>query len=368
MLDRNTYGRETQIRDLVQRVVYCLASGMPGIDLPLPLEIRNQSEQAVTEPMEMALILRTLLSNLSASTFAGKMPVADDIEAFLFEKSGQGIIVLWNKNDVVDGAPVSLSLGKQPVRLDLWGNATPMLQTVVARGEDDDETARRAVSAQVQLKVGRMPVILTGIDIEMGKLRASLALDRPLIESTFQQHTRHIQFKNPFNVPISGTLKLHAPHGWNLTPSSFTFTLNPGETFDHDLDIEFPYNTIAGPHSITADFNVQGDRHLTFSEPLAVSVGLSDVGTQCMAFRDGPDVVVQQMISNYGDQPINYTTFASYPGRPRIERLISTLRPGQTTVKRFRFTDIPRGATSKIRIGLKEVDGDRILNDEVEIK
>jgi hypothetical protein len=113
---------------------------------------------------------------------------------------------------------------------------------------------------------------------------------------------------------------------------------------------------------------VQADEHFTFSEPLAVAVGLSDVGTQCMAFRDGNDIVVQQMISNYGDQPINYVTFAAYPGRPRIERLVSSLRPGQTALKRFRFNNIPPDNTARIRIGLKEVDGERILNDEVEVK
>jgi hypothetical protein len=330
--------------------------------------VRHQSEQSVTEPLEAALIMRTLLSTLSGSTFQGRVPLAEEIDSFLFEKGGQGIIVLWNKDDVVEGQPLSVSLGKHPVRLDLWGNATPMLQTIAARAEDDDETSRHSVSAQVQLKVGRMPIILTGIDLDMAKLRTSLAIDRPLIESTFQQHTRHIRFTNPCNVPVSGTLKLHPPRGWDITPASFTFTLNAGETFDHDMDIEFPYNTIAGPHAFTADFNVQGDRHFTFSEPLALSVGLSDVGTQCMAFRDGADVVVQQMISNYGDQPINYSAFAAYPGRPRIERLISTLRAGQTTVKRFRFVNVPPGPSAKIRIGLKEVDGNRILNDEVEIK
>jgi hypothetical protein len=177
-----------------------------------------------------------------------------------------------------------------------------------------------------------------------------------------------VRFTNPYNQAIGGTLKLRAPKGWTLTPPVYSFTLNPGESFERDLTIEFPYNTVAGPHNLQASFNVQADEHFTFSEPLAVAVGLSDVGTQCMAFRDGNDIVVQQMISNYGDQPINYVTFAAYPGRPRIERLVSSLRPGQTALKRFRFNNIPPDNTARIRIGLKEADGERILNDEVEVK
>jgi hypothetical protein len=189
-----------------------------------------------------------------------------------------------------------------------------------------------------------------------------------LIESTFQTHTRKLRFTNPYNQPIGGTLKLHAPAGWNLNPPSFTFTLNPGESLEKDLAIEFPYNSLAGPHNLTAEFNLQADRHVVFSEPLSLVLGLSDLGTRCMAFRAGADVVVQQMISNYGDHPITYSTFSSYPGRPRIERLVTTLTPGQTVIKKYRFVNVPLGKTSRIRVGLKEVDGNRILNDEVEIE
>jgi NPCBM-associated, NEW3 domain of alpha-galactosidase len=220
----------------------------------------------------------------------------------------------------------------------------------------------------VQLKVGRLPLILTGIDSQMCQLRASLVFDQPLIESSFQSHTRHIRFSNPYSQPIGGTLKLHAPQGWNLTPPVFNFTLNAGESFDHELTVEFPYNSIAGTQPVTADFDLQADRHIVFTEPVALTLGLSDVGTQCMAFRDGADVVVQQMVTNYGEQPINYTTYANYPGRPRIERLVTSLNPGQTTVKKYRFINVPPDQSPRIRVGLKEADGNRILNDEVEIK
>jgi len=37
-------------------------------------------------------------------------------------------------------------------------------------------------------------------------------------------------------------------------------------------------------------------------------------------------------------------------------------------MKKYRFNNIPLDQPSRIRVGLKEVDGNRILNDEVEIK
>jgi hypothetical protein len=362
------YNRETRIRDLAERIVYAMSSDVPRIDLPVPIVSRQQGDERIAEPQESALIMRTLLSALSGASFRGKLPIGQGIEAFLFERSGDGIVVLWNKDDVAESKPLAVSLGEHPICMDLWGNAAPLIELSPAAGDEQESAHRRVSSGLVQLKVGRMPLILTGIDSNMGRLRASLAFDKPLIESSFQSHTRHIHFTNPYTQPIGGTLKLHAPPGWNLTPPSFDFTLNAGETFDRELTVEFPYNSIAGPQPVTADFDVQADRHISFTEPVALTLGLSDVGTQCMAFRDGTDIIVQQMITNYGEQPITYSAYANYPGRPRIERLVTSLNPGQTAVKKYRFSNVAADITSRIRVGLKEVEGNRILNDEVEIK
>src|SRR4029077_3665236 len=97
---------------------------------------------------------------------------------------------------------------------------------------------------------------------------------------------------------------------WTINPPTQTFTLNPGETFDRDITIEFPYNSFAGPKTINAEFQVQADNNSSFTAPIVLTLGLSDVGLQTLALGDGIDVIVQQMITNYGDKPIDYTAFA----------------------------------------------------------
>jgi len=74
------------------------------------------------------------------------------------------------------------------------------------------------------------------------------------------------------------------------------------------------------------------------------------------------------MISNYGDKPIDYTAFAVYPGEPRQERLIQQLGPGRTIVKLYRFTNVHFIPNAKVRSGLREVEGTRILNDEATVQ
>jgi hypothetical protein len=360
LVDRATYGRDEQIRDLAERVIYALSAGARRIDLPLPFNVAAGEDGGVVEqPQELLMVIRTLTSTLGGTTYRGKVPIADGVEAFLFDRGGQGIIALWDRAAGGAGAEprtLPLNLGPRPVMVDLWGNVTPLFRTAEQRKD-----------GKVPVKLGATPVFLVDVDGEMAQLRASVALDRPLLESSFEPHLRRLRFTNPCRQTIGGMVKLKAPPGWTLNPPTFTFTLNPGETFERELRIEFPYNSFAGEKTLTAEFSLGADAASGFDVPIGLSLGLSDVGMQTLALRDGDDVVVQQMISNYGDRPIDYTAFAVFPGQARQERIVTKLAAGRTTVKKYRFKAVGTGE-SKVRVGLKELSGTRVLNDEVEIR
>jgi hypothetical protein len=351
-----SYGREEQIRDLAERVVYALAGGASRIDFPLPFTLRRDGDQVSDEPDELLLVIRTLVTQLAGATFRGKVPIAPNVEAFLFDRDGQGVLVLWSRGNSTASKQLALNLGDHPMRVDLWGNVTPLLQ---ADGDNADT---------VNLDVGPMPIFLVDIDATTAQMRASVGFDQPLLESSFEAHERRIHFVNPSKMTISGELKLTGPPGWNLTPSVFTFSLDPGEVFDRAVTIEFPYNSYAGSKTVTADFQVQAERDTSFSVPITLNLGLSDVGMQTLALRDKNDLVVQQMITNYGDTPIDYTAFAVYPGQARQERLVTKLGPGHTTIKLYRFKNVQFIPNAKVRSGLREVEGTRILNDEAPVQ
>ena len=362
-LDRARYGRETQIRDFAQRVVYALSAGAGRIDVPLPFAVRRDGEALVKQPQEMLIILRTLLTTLGGAEYRGRVPLAEGVEAFLFDRRGQGVLVLWDRGTDRTAKRLALNLGPRAAGVDLWGNATPLLRTPGDRGR-----------GEVRVDVGPMPTFLVDIDGRQAQLRASVAVDRPLIESSFTSHPRRLGFANPYSTAIGGRVKLKPPAGWTVTPPAFTFTLNPGERFDREVTIEFPYNSFAGPKTIAAEFTLGGgagdaaDGGGAFSVPITLHLGLSDVGAQTLALRDGGDVVVQQMISNYGDKPVDYTAFAIFPGQARQERLVTGLAPGRTTVKRYRFKGAVVTPGLKVRAGVKELEGTRILNEGVEVQ
>lgn len=373
-LDRQQYGRDVQIRDLAQRIVYALSADAKRIDLKLPFTVIRQrqtdpsgsatDDTIIKQPQELLLIIRTIMTMLGDASFKGKVPIAEGVEAFLFDRGGQGILVLWDRGISGGIKNLAVNFGRHPRRVDLWGNVTPLIQASSTSFVDFSSGEGSAVS----LEIGPMPIFLVDVDASIAQLRASVALDNPLLESSFKPHTRRIRFVNPYKQAISGSFKLTPPPGWVINPPTWTFSLNPGETFDRELTIEFPYNSFAGAKTILAEFQVQADTNSTFTVPIGLKLGLSDVGMQTLALRDGNNVIVQQMITNYGDKPIDYTAFAIFPGHPRQERLVTNLAAGRTTIKKYRFTNVTITPQTKVRSGLKELDGTRILNDEAMIQ
>jgi hypothetical protein len=96
-LDRAQYGREMQIQDLAQRIAYALSADARRIDIKLPFTVQRDGESVSKQPQELLMIVRTMLRTLGNSTFKGKVQIAEGVEAFLFDRNGEGILMLWDR-------------------------------------------------------------------------------------------------------------------------------------------------------------------------------------------------------------------------------------------------------------------------------
>lgn len=354
-LPKAKYGRDPARRDLVQRVAYSMAAGANRIDLPLPFSVREIDGQTVSMPDESLLTLRTILRTLGNAKSRGQVPIDPDVDAFLFDRNGEGVLLLWNKSASGPDKTIPVVLGNQPRVVDLAGNVSPILQPKDADGTTD-------------ISVGPTPMFLIGIDAKLAMLRTSFSFDNPLIESAFQAHVRRLRFTNSYAVPITGHLRLTGPAGWSVVPQMPQFSLAPGETYDAPVNIEFPYSSFAGQKNIVCSIDMQADSQVNFKVPVPLRLGLGDVGLETIARREGDDVIVQQMITNYSAKPIDYTAFVVVPGQARQERLVTALKAGATIIKKYRFAAVDFTRFEKIRSGVHETDGMRVLNDEVEVK
>ncbi len=366
LLDRQRYGREMQIRDFAQRVVHALAAGATRIDMPLPFSVRRRGDVIVQQPDELLMIVRTLTTTLGGADYMGKVPIADGVEAFLFDRDGKGILAIWDRSAarrVVRPArpapardPPRRAAGERRFVGQRHAAAQPGRRAGGRAGERDGRP-----DADVPRR-HRRPDGAAARQRRARPAAAGVELPRP---------RRRLRFTNLYKGSIGGTVRSSAPPGWTINPPTFGFTLDPGETFDKELTIEFPYNSFAGPKTINADFAApdgHGRRRRRVhragrTEPRSKRRRHADDRA-----RDGDDVIVQQMITNYGDRPIDYDAFAIFPGQARQVRLVTRLNPGRTGMKTYRFPSVRMTPDAKVRVGVKEMQGTRILHEEVAVQ
>lgn len=358
-IDREKYGRAAQERDLALRIGFALAGGADRIDLPLLLDATTARGETIAQPDPLFMVQRTVTTMLSGARCLGKVPITEDVDAILFEREGRGIMLVWARGDAHETQPkrVSLALGKSPVRIDLLGRAMPIPKSLEDRRRPDD----------FDLIVGTQPVFITDVDPGLLALRAAVRLDNPLLESTFTTHGRKLLIRNTFDTPISGSIRLRGPSGWTLTLGATNFSLNPGETLEAPLTLDFPLSTSAGTKVLHAELNIQGNKDYRTTVPINLKLGLSDIGLQTIALRRGKEIVVQQMVTNYSSAPVNYNAFVTLPGQARQERLLTNLGPGKTMIRKYRFA-APELQTTRLRSGVREMQGRRMLNEEVTIE
>ena len=385
-LDSAIYGRTEAVSDLAKRLTLCLASGVGRVTVPMPFDAIPEpagSEPGADrlspeQPRESYLVLRTMLRGLAGCAYQGRVSAGPGVEAFLFApprqggrgRGARGVLVLWS--DRADAASpaaattLQMNLGDAATQVDLWGNATPLTQS------DDDR-----VSGRASLRVGAVPTLVVGVDAELTRLRASVRLDRTTLESSFEPHALRLSFANPFPTALSGRVELRGPDGWEVGfgAGGNRFSLAPGAVFDRLFEVRFPYNSYAGEKTLEAVLTVRDaadGRERTIRVPLTVRLGLADTSLRTSAWTEGRDVVVEQTIRNEGDATAAWTAFVLFPDRPRQERLVVDLGPGQSLVRTYRFPDaaaaLRPGEPTEIRSGLRELEGMRILNDKVELQ
>jgi len=355
-INNKNYGRLRRLRDWTERVTSALAvPGLKRVELPLPFSVKREAGRSYFEPDETALVTRTLLRHLSQAQYRGLMPIATGVQAHCFERDGLGVLVMWNTDNATDAAPkkISVELGSQAKLIDIFGNALPM-----SRNKDDSSW---------EFTIGMMPVFVIDAEPALARFRASVMIDNTLLESSFEPHTRMLKLTNTFREPVAGSIRITGPTGWSIVAANPVFSLNPGETFTTPVQIEFPFNGVAGEKVLRVSILLESRQSYRLDLPLSLRLGLSDVGLQSLAVRKGGDIFVQQMITNYGNSPINYTAFVQCPGLPRQERLVSELAPGKTTVRKYRLTGV-NASVQQLRSGLREMDGIRVLNDEIDVR
>lgn len=351
-LQRQEYRRIPRLIDLAKRIVYSRVAGAQTTFLARPWEYRDGAT-AAAQPTEEFLVYRTLVSLLGQATPAGKVYLGPRTECFVFDHGVTSTLVAWNDYATDhDPAVAQLWLGEQARQIDLWGRASPL----------------RRIGTRQEVRVGPTPILIDGVDSWIARLRGSLTITPRHLESSFKVHRVWLRFANPRHEAISGRLELAGPRGWQLRPWQVRFALQPGQAFEQELTIRFPYNEPAGQKLISARFSLNLDRNYQLQISLPVQLGLKGIEVQTIPQLLDGQLVVRQSVTNRTSETVKFRTALILPDRPPQRRAITALLPGQSITKFYVFKDAQDLIGQELRASLEEVQGRRVLNEVIRIR
>jgi hypothetical protein len=165
------------------------------------------------------------------------------------------------------------------------------------------------------------------------------------------------------------------PKSWRIEPRRSVFSMAAGQTLSLPVEATFPVAEVAGRKKVVARFELMTDRRDVIELTTDLELGLRDVSFDATlaleldAQTRRLDAVATLLITNTGDKPLALYAFANLPGYPRQERVVPRLLPGQSTVRRFRFTDAAaKLQAADLRVGLRETAGPAVLNKVLSVQ
>lgn len=328
----------------------------PAVISVSKLWTRAAQRETALVPDPLLGVFANLAHQLAGRRVIGHLNLGYGLQIRVLNGPAGAALVAWA--DRVDGedAVLNIYMGPSPVVSDVWGNrqAVPLV-----RGKH-------------RLKLTQTPVFITGIDPQLAMFRAGFQIDQPFIESTQTLHERQITLVNPWPTTISGHMQITGPKGWSAKPSRHFFSIASGRSAVLPVALSFPVSEVAGPTRLTARFQFTADQPMVIDMALPIEVGLADVklnATVALVPGDKPgeeDATAAAVVTNTGNEMLSLYVVVILRGHPIQERIISDLEPGQTAVRRFRFSGAGQALrTGAMRVGIREVNGPRILNQRL---
>lgn len=343
--------REQRLADLARRVIQAKASPAQRVYVPAPFEWAGDGAHSSWRPTEAYVVLRTLFHLLGGARFVGRLDPAPDASGLLFEgQRGGGVYALWTWRVTGDRQPVSIHLGAQARAFDLWGRPVELLRA----GERVTLTAEEA------------PLLVTGVDVALARLAASVRLAPDHVEAQGGEPPV-LYLTNPYPARLAGEIVLTAPDDWTVAPGAVPFVLEAGESLEQRLTLTLPPRQWAARRELGVTVRLHSPKSAVLDFQLPVSVKLSGVDISARVFWQDADLIVEHSVHNHTAAPVSFSGYCDAPGRAQKLTAFLDVAPNERCTQRYvygRAADL-RGRT--LLLGVREIRGDRRLAELVDV-
>ena len=358
--DAMELSQQRRVTDMALRLLHAWEAQPMAVALQRPWTwVKHRDVELLPDPL--LGVFSSVANRLAGRRVVGWMPIVDGARSMILAPgsgaSGNGALAIWNESAEPGDAVLHMYLGESPVLIDVFGNRSDV----------------PLIDGKHRVQLDATPQFIEGIDPKLALFRAGFAIDPSFVESKQTQHARSIMVTNPWNQTMTGTMVISSPEKWRIEPQRHVLSIPAGATVSLPVKVIFPVSTVAGKKQLKARFDIVTDQRRKLIVNAPMEVGLPYVKFDAsMTLRKNEtsgqlDVVVTQVIRNTGDRILAFYCFANLPGYPRQERIVSNLEPGETVVRRFRFSGA--GVTvnrNRIRVGLRETSGPAVLNQLIE--
>jgi hypothetical protein len=344
--------REQRLAETIRRVTLAKAMGAERAFVPAPFELSSLGGSPAWQPTDDYMVLRTLFHYLVGKQALGALPLPDqDGLVVVFGDGERACAVAWTWREAGCDAPTDLYLGPTPVAVDLFGRQAPL----------------PVQDGRAHVRLGTMPVILDEIDAPLVLLQASFRVEPTCVQLHDPEPRPVVRFKNYYDQDLIGTLHLTLPPDWNLAAAPGPFALRPGQTLSETLVLELPPRELAMERSVQVRLELSDPASAVLEFAIPMTVGLRDVNMEVeMHWSDG-DLVLEQSLSNLSARPLSFSAFCQPPGRAEMERAFLNVGPGETRVQAYHLPQARDLVGSALRMGVREIQGQRTLDHLVEI-
>ncbi|MHC4994182.1 MAG: hypothetical protein ACYTGQ_03925 [Planctomycetota bacterium] len=343
---------EARATDLALRMIRAWQAQPDRIAIRQPWAMFRKHEAELL-PDPLLAVWSNVSSQLAGRRFVGRMSLGEGVETYLLDGPGGGVLVAWASDSERAVGHLDLYLGESPVKRDIFGNVTPL----------------ERVGNKQKLELTQTPVFVEGINMRLARLRTGFRLNPPWVESVHATHRRELRISNPWPQTITGRLRIDEPSRWSVNPSVIHFSIAAGQTQGFGIQMTLPINVLAGPHELSAHFELEADRAYVLDLHTPVEVGLEDIefkavlGVETRQDQAEPVVVIEIEVTNLGQEDDSFYAFAMPPGMKEEQKLVAPLRAGESVTKRFNFFNSLRYLSGQsIRVGLRQIDGPAVLN------
>ncbi|MEO1512106.1 MAG: hypothetical protein AAFU70_08540, partial [Planctomycetota bacterium] len=306
-----------------------LAGGSPSVVIADPFRAGGR-RGLLMMPRPEAAVLRHAIERLADRRFIEEVRVSPGVRALLFgpviegESERGGLLVMWR-----DAAPARFEgdVGEVEMRLaldsarvfDIFGNESEAVLEPIE--------GTRVLTHRVA--VGREPVFVDGVDVNLVRFQSSLELEPTMIAARSAQLEHELVLRNPWPSGTRGQAYVVAPGGrdaggaanraWRISPRAFRYTTIGGGEARLPLVMTVSPAVETGTVEMVFDLSIEGNAEYGLVRVRRyVELGLPGLRLD-VSYRFGPDaggddVLVEIRITNTGDEAVDLELIARAPG------------------------------------------------------